>query len=144
MPIDKAKLKDGLKSALASPENTHADCAQAWADAMSDFASGVVPPSTAVSSATSALSSSLATAFALPVATPGIVAAFTAFAAAVGAGMAGFVPTPPPTPVGLVALFAGPKPATHDDAATAISDLVDIWMRTGTAVAAPAAPVNWS
>jgi hypothetical protein len=67
------------------------------------------------------------------------------FAATVGGGMAGFVAVPPPAPVGFGDQFAQPHPATHAEAASAITTIVDAWMRTGTATpTAGGPPVNWS
>ena len=72
--------------------------------------------------------------------------AFSTFAVTVGGGMAGFVPTPPPAPVGFASQFAGPKPATAAAASSAIASLIDTWMKTGlsTLVAPPNTVVPWS
>jgi hypothetical protein len=73
-------------------------------------------------------------------------AAFATFGAAVGAGMAGFVTTPPAGPIGFVPQFAGAKPPTANAAASAIAALIDTWMHTGiaTMVPPPFTPVPWS
>jgi hypothetical protein len=75
-------------------------------------------------------------------------AAFTAFGAAVGVGMAGagFAAVPPAGPVGFAAQFGGPAPSTHADAAQQIASRIDLWMKTGTAtlIAPPNTPVNWT
>lgn len=135
MPLDPGALSSGIEEVASDPPPTSAECAQAWADAVGDFAAGVVPPSTAVSAAVTTLAGALATAFASPAAAAGMESAFTAFGATVGGGMApAFVATPPPGPVGFATLFAAGHPATHAAAAAGISGIIDTWMRTGTAV----------
>lgn len=73
-------------------------------------------------------------------------AAFSTFAAAVGAGMAGYTPTPPPSPVGFANLFQQPVPSTRTDAAEQFADLIHAWLTTGTStlVAPPNTLVTWS
>jgi hypothetical protein len=99
-----------------------------------------------VAGAAAALQSSLASAFGTTDCAPAMESAFAAFAVTVGGGMAGYVPTPPPAPVGFASQFAGPKPATHASAASAIASLIDTWMKTGlsTLVAPPNTIVPWS
>lgn len=148
MPLSAPTLISQLQSLATSPPATTAQCAQAWADAMQAYAAAIIPASTTVSAAASALSSSLVGAFNAPLAAPGMEVAFTSFAATVGAGMAaaGFAPVPPVTPVGFVTLFAGPKPATHADAAQQIGSQIDTWMKTGVAtlIAPPNTPTPWT
>lgn len=144
MPLIAASLSSDLAGIAESPPNTSAQCAQAWANAIQSYAAAVVPPSTTVAAAGSALAAALVAAFAAPAAAPGMEAGFAAFGAALGAGMApAFVAVPPAVPVGFGPQFAGPKPGTHQAAGDAISSLIDIWMRTGTATPSgggPAAP----
>jgi len=146
MPLDAPGLKSALADLGESPPATIALVAQAWADAMSSYASGVVPASTTVSAAAATLASALATAFAAPAAAPGMESAFAAFAATVGGGMAGWTAVPPPSPVGFAAQFAGPYPETHEDAGDQIGTLIDSWMKTGTAtlIAPPNTPTTWT
>jgi hypothetical protein len=148
MPLVLASLQSGLQSCFADPPATYAECAQAWADAAQAWAAAIVPASTTVSAAAAALSSALAGAFAAPDAIPGMESAFAAFAVTVGGGMAaaGYAPTPPAGPVGLVTEFAEPLPETHAEAATAIAGIIDTWMRTGiaTLIAPPFTIVPWS
>lgn len=142
--LDSGKLQSAIFSVCESPAQTAAACAQQWAQAMGDYASGIVPPSTTVPAARSALAGSLAAAFATPFAAPGMESAFAAFAATVGAGQAGFVPLPPPRPVGFAALLAVISP-THASAAAAVASLVDTWMRSGSSTpVAGGSPVPWS
>jgi len=92
------------------------------------------------------LASSLASAFSAPNAVPGMESAFSAFAAAVGLGMAGYAPTPPAGPVGFAPYFAGADATTHAQAASEIAALIDPWMKTGiaTLIAPPNTVVPWS
>ena len=146
MPLVLAALQSDLEALFAAPPATIAQCAQAWADATSSYASAIVPPSTTVAAAGATLSTALAAAFALPSAAAAMDAAFLAFATAVGLGMAGYTPVPPPAPLGVAAQIAGPKPTTHAAAATAFATLIDTWMRTGTAtlIAPPFTVLPWS
>jgi hypothetical protein len=146
MPLAAPALKSQLSSAFANPPPSHAACAQAWASAVQAYASGIVPPSTTVAAAAAVLAGSLATAFQSSNAAPAMESAFAKFAGAVGLGMAGYVPTPPPGQVGFAAQFSGPKPATHAAAGEAIGGLIDMWMRTGlsTLAAPPGTVVPWS
>lgn len=146
MPLNAAGLKDALQNEFTSPPATSAECAQAWADAMSSYASGIIPPSATVSAAAATLAGALTTAFSSPAAAPGMEAAFSAFAVSVGGGMVGFTPVPPSAPVGFALQFAGPKPLTHPDAAQAIASLIDGWMKTGSAtlIAPPNTVTPWS
>lgn len=72
--------------------------------------------------------------------------AFATFAVTVGGGMAGYAPTPPPSPVGFASQFGGPKPETAAAAASAIASLIDTWMKTGlsTLIAPPNTVVPWT
>jgi len=146
MPLLPPTLASALADVAASPPATAAECAQAWADAVESYASAIVPPSTTSAAAGSALAGALVAAFAPPDASAAMSAAFTAFAAALGLGMApAFVAVPPPTPIDFATQFANPKPSTHAAAGLALATLIDTWMRTGTATpASGGAPVNWT
>jgi len=148
MPLVAATLKSALESCFADPPPNAAGCAQSWASAMGSYAGAIVPPSTTIPAAQSALQTALASAFAAPNAAPAMESAFSSFAVTVGTGMAaaGFAATPPPSPIGLAALFSGPKPATHSDAALQISNAIDTWLRTGiaTLVAPPNTAQQWA
>jgi hypothetical protein len=73
-------------------------------------------------------------------------AAFQAFGAAVGLGMApAFVAVPPPAPVGFASLFAKPYQTSAAAAAAHLTPAIDAWMRTGTATPAiGGSPIPWS
>jgi hypothetical protein len=146
MPLAPSTLESELLDLFAHPPATRAACAQSWADAMAAYATGIVPPSTTVAAAATALAGALATAFAAPSAVAGMESAFAAFASAVGLGMAGYTPVPPPLPVGFAVQFAGPKPATHAAAADQLATLIHSWLTTGvsTLIAPPFTVVTWS
>ena len=145
MPLLLSALTDGLESVAADPPATEALCAVDWADAVEAYAVGIVPASTTVAAAAAVLSIALAAAFQLPAAAPAMETGFATFAITVGGGMAGFVPTPPPGIVGFAAQFAGPKPATHAAAATAVGGIIDTWLRTGSSVPTGGGPpIPWS
>ena len=144
MTLNPASLASSLAGGFASPGSSYAACAQQWADSVVSYAAAITPPSTSVLGAKTALQASLAGAFAAPDAIGGMEAAFTQFAAAVGLGMAGFVPAPPLGPVGFAAQFGGPHPATHADAGLAIAGRIDTWLRTGSATpVSGGTPVPW-
>lgn len=147
MPLVASALQASLTQLATHPGASVADCAQAWADAVRDYAATVVPPSTAVAAAGLTLASQLTSAFALrPSAASAMDVAFTAFAATLGAGMApAFVAVPPPAPVGFASLFAKPFQATSAAAASHVATVLDTWMRTGTATpAAGGGPSPWA
>lgn len=146
MPLAPPALQSALESLFAEPPPGAPACADAWAAALLDYAAGVVPPSTTVGVAADALAAALAAAFATPAAVPAVDAAFAAYAAQVGLGMApAYVAVPPPVPLGIVSLLAAPSPS-HAAAAAAFATLIDTWFRTGTAtlVAPPFTVVPWS
>src|SRR5690606_31078956 len=94
-------LQSELESLFSEPPDTVAACAQAWADAVGSYASGVVPASTSVAAAAATLAGALASAFETEDASVPMDTAFQAFAVTVGTGMApAFVAAPPPSPVG--------------------------------------------
>lgn len=146
MPLDPVTLQSALGDLFATPPLTAAECAAAWASALSDYASGVVPPSATVAAAATTLQAALAAAFAAPGAPSSVDAAFAAFAATVGAGMApAFVATPPPAPLGVIALLGAPAPS-HPAAAAGFAAHIDGWFKSGTAqlVAPPFTVAPWT
>lgn len=144
MALDLGALESGLEEVAADPPATHALCAKAWASAVGEYAKSVVPASSSVEAAVAALEARLATAFATTNAAGEMEIAMAVFALGVASGMAGFAPTPPPGLVGFAAQFAT-HPETHADAAEAVAELIDTWMRTGTATpSGGGAPISWS
>lgn len=146
MPLAIAALQSGLLSVASDPPGGPTDCAAAWADAVSAWAAGIVPPSSAVAAAAGVLEGALASAFQTTNAAPLMESAFLTFATSVGGGMAGYVPTPPVAPIGFATEFAPPYPASHAEAAANIASLIDTWMRTGIATLAvpPNTVLPWS
>lgn len=141
MPLVVSTLQASLTQLATHPGADVPACAQAWASAVRDYAAAVVPLSTTVAAAGLTLQSQLTAAFAVrPSAAPAMESAFLAFATAVGLGMAGYVPAPPPGPIGLAALFTQPYPTTSALAAQGLATAIDAWMHTGTAALIPGGP----
>lgn len=145
MPLNVTALRNGLEQVASNPPTGRLACASAWANAVAAWATGIVPPSSTVVAARAALQTALAIAFSTTSAAAPMELAFTTFAATVGGGMAGYVPTPPPGSVGFASLFAVDR-TSHADAATAVANAIDAWMRTGIATLAvpPNTVVPWS
>lgn len=146
MALNQAGLISELTANFAAPAPSAAGCAQQWATAMSNYASGVIPASTTVSAAAAALVAPLTAAFSSPAAAPAMEIAFATFATSVGLGMVGYTPVPPASPVGFADQFSGPHPLTHADAAQQIAGIIHSWMTTGSAtlIAPPNTVVPWS
>lgn len=148
MTLDKATLESSLLDLMNTHGASAADCAALWASAFGGYAADVTPSSLAPApaSAQAALETALAAAFAKKSALADMDAAFTAAAAALGAGMApAFTATPPPAPIGWATLLAAPYPETAAAAASKIATAIDTWMKTGSAVPSAGGPaVNWS
>jgi hypothetical protein len=147
MPLVPDDLEADLEDFFGDLPNSFALAAAEWAAIFQSYSSGVIPASTTVPTAASALESALATAFQGPQPVGAVVdAAFQTFAATVGSGMApAFVAVPPPSPPGFVANLLPPFPPTHALAAAKWRNVLDVWMRTGTATpSGGGAPVNWS
>lgn len=145
MALDSAGLESDLTSLFSDPPATIAACAAAWADAIEQYASGIAPASTTVSAAAATLETALVSAFGSAGGAAALMeTAFAAFAVSVGGGMAGFVATPPPAPVGF-ALLGAAQPATHDAAASDWASAIHAWMGTGTATPTLGGPpITWS
>lgn len=145
MALDDSGLESDLEDLFGDPPATIAACAAAWADAIEQYASGVVPASTTVTTAAATLETALVSAFGSSGGAAALMeTAFATFAASVGGGMAGFVPTPPPDLVGF-ALLGAEQPETHADAAGDWAEAIHAWMTTGTATPSiGGSPVTWS
>lgn len=153
MALNPSQLSTDLEALFASPSGTLATLAGQWGSALSSYASAIVPASAAVASATAALETTLAGVFSTsgtgPDKAADMEAAFLSWATAIGAGMVGYTPTPPPGSIGFAAEFAkdpGDWKTTHAQAATFWSAAIDTWMKTGTAtlIAPPNTVVPWS
>jgi hypothetical protein len=131
------------------------DTADLWSAAVASYAFDVTQGGTGAVTGAGPLKTGLTAAFeAMPEPAPPPPAAppeppafelmetaFKTFAAAVGLGMKSTVPipftaVPPAGKVGFASVLA--EPATTEEAATAASDAIDAWMKTGTAT--PDAP----
>jgi hypothetical protein len=145
MALNVVGLESDLAELFADPPATIALCAQAWASAMQAYASGIIPASVTVTAAAATLQSSLVSAFGSQGGAAALMeTAFAAFAVTVGGGMAGFVATPPPAPVGFATLGSA-QPDTHSGAAEDWAQAIHSWMITGSAtptIGGP--PVLWS
>ena len=143
MPMDPTTAKTTLGNLFATGAGDEATARAAWAQAMEDLCTDIVPASTTVAAAAATLETAL-TGFNAPGAAQALFdTALLAFVITVGGGMAGFTPTPPIAPTGLTY----PEEDDAQDAADAIIDTVHTWLQTGTAQAAggpPPPPVNWS
>ena len=142
MALNLSALQSGLQSLFSNPPDTEAGCAAQWASAMQSYAAGIVPPSATVSAAATAFQSAISDMSGSGAAASIFESACASFAATVGGGMVGFVPTPPPGPVGFSSLSG--HPSTHAAAASAFATLIDTWMKTGLATPPVGAPVPWS
>lgn len=149
MALNKPAFKTQLIQLAQAPAADIAGCAAQWAAAVATYFMAIVPLTTTVSAAQATLQSALAAAFAgtdpASVAAQ-MEAAFLACATTIGGGMAGYVPTPPVTPIGFAQLFTPPYPETHDAAAEELSSAVHTWAQTGfsTLAVAPFTVVPWN
>jgi hypothetical protein len=133
MPLNVAGLQSSLETLFANPPATAAACAQAWSDAVSSYAAGIIPASTTVAAAAAALAAPLQSAFGSASGAPAFDDAFTSFAALVATGMVPlFTGVAPPAPLGIASLLSVSQ-ETHAAAAAAFAALIDVWLRTGTA-----------
>lgn len=120
---------------------------QKWAAAVDAYASKVIPASIAAAIAKTAMAGAMAGASAPGAGTAAIPAAFAAYAATLGGGMApAFVAVPPPAPLSLDPAFAvGMSGGSASAVISQIVTIVDTWFRTGTATPALGGPpVPWS
>jgi len=146
LPLNVASLQSDLEALFSNPPLTAAECAQAWANAVQAYASGVVPASTTVSAAASTLATALQSAFGTPNALTGFDTAFLTLAATVASGMLPtFVGVPPAAALGIDALFDAPQ-ASHGAAAGTFASHIDVWLRTATAslVLPPFTSTTWT
>lgn len=146
MALSETQLKQAFKDIADSPPSTHAEAAELWADAIVNYAAGVVPPAVGVSALKGALVGVFTGAFSSAAAAPLMEPAMAVFGAGVGLGMApAFVAVPPAGPVNFALLWVATTDNT-DQAAADLAGAIDTWMKTGTATAiAPGStPVNWS
>ena len=117
-----------------------------WSDVVNTYASAVIPISTTSVAAKAAFIAALTPGVAPGAFMPALASAFTAYALALAGGMAGagFVGTPPPSPIVLP-----PFPATTATTASAVAaswgTIIDTWFKTGTATPIiGGATITWS
>lgn len=117
-----------------------AQAAQNWAGVINDYAQLVTPPSATASAAEQALVGVLAAASGQDAWLAAFPAALTAYAAALGGGMApAYVATPPPVPIQLdPAIQLGANGAEAAVVAPILATIIDLWFKTGIAVSVPA------
>lgn len=153
MSLNPSQLETDLEALFATPSIVPATLAAQWQAAFTTYASAIVPASTAVAAAGATLAGALTTVFSSTGSASSKAAAmesaFDAWATAIGAGMVGYTPVPPPGNIGFLAeMQKDPEDwqTTHADAAALWSDLFDTWMRTGisTLIVLPNTVVPWS
>jgi hypothetical protein len=150
MALSQSQLATDLAEVARNPGSTIPECAEAWAEAISSYASGVTPSgpgmSLAIEGAKATLKTALIAAFASPAAAPLMETAMLAFGVTVGGGMLPLVAVPPVAPVGFAIMFAAqPPPPTHDAAGAMLAGLIDTWMKTGSAnTVPPTSPIPWT
>jgi hypothetical protein len=156
MPLIKSNLKSSIREINDTeytdfkgfPSNT-IEVADAWSGIIDSYASKVIPTSTTASAAKAALygqlltiSSEAANAFLV------LQAGITSYAVALAGGMAGagFVGVPPPAPLILTPVSAiGLAGGSAEACAEAMSSILDIWFKTGSATpVAGGPPIFWT
>lgn len=142
MPLIVIDLTSSLEDVFSDHPANPAAAANEWAGAIGSYATAVVPASTTVAVAQSALELALVGAFQSPSAAAPMESALLAFATAVAGGMSagGFVGVPPVAPIGFATQFQT-HPADPALAAQAIANLIDVWLKTGTATPIAGGPV---
>lgn len=155
MALVKANLESALK-ALMDPNDVGFTTfpastpitAERWSTIINNYASSVIPASLGSAAAKLALQTTLLGID--PNTQNGLVLfanGLTAYAAALGAGMApAFIAVPPPIPIVLSTMSAaGLAGASGSDCASILATLIDTWFRTGTATpSGGGSPIFWS
>lgn len=142
MALNPTGAKTTLGNLFANPVGDEASARSSWKSAIQTLTAAVVPASTTVAAAAATFETAITGFNAPSAAQASLEAALVTFAATVGTGMApAFVATPPVAPVGL----SFPTEDNAQDAADAIIDTINTWLKTGTAVPSGGGPpVNWS
>lgn len=150
MPLVKSILEQELKT-IFNPDTMPGsipEAADAWASAVDKYASQVIPSSTTSAAAKAAFQGLMSGV--TPDLKNGIiqlVAAFTAYAAQLGLGMAPtFTATPPAIPINIAPVVSlGLGGGSGDECAALLATIADTWFRTGLAVNnSSGATIPWS
>jgi hypothetical protein len=153
MALNPSQLQTDLQAVFANPSITPATLGGQWGTAFTTYATGIVPVSTTVAAAGTTLASSLASVFSSQGSASSkasaMESAFLTWATSVGAGMVGYVPTPPSGLIGFLAeMSKDPEDwaTTHAAAALLWKNKFHAWMTTGfsTLIALPNTVVPWS
>lgn len=160
MPLDVNKLNNEIRKIIdydyelfeGMPPSA-ADGAQRWANAIGQYASGLIFQSASIVPARAAFVASYMALINIPAPAGGAEAAIrdgvVAFAIALAPGIAvqssgTFAGLPPSTPLIIQPAFAAPTPAPQI-AARALSGIIDVWFRTGTVTNTfTGATINWN
>lgn len=150
MPLNPAQLQTDLLSLFRDPPDSFEGCAAAWADATTNYLSGMLQLSTVpdLSFSNTFLRSALQAAFESGAAIEPMETAFRTTALQVSLQIVStgtYVSVPPPGNVGFATLF-GSTAATHETATAAFSIAIDTWARTGstTLIATPFTTLPWT
>ena len=142
MPLNPVTLNQAFQDLFADPPDSADACADAWAQAATDYLSGLTQLQTApdLSSVKTSLKSTFSTIFtATPTEGSGATTATLMEAAFSTLGLEVmlrvtatgiYVATAPLPPVGFSGLFG--VSLTHEEAASKFSTAIDTWARTGT------------
>jgi hypothetical protein len=152
MPLIKENLKLQITKIIDSsspihegfPENS-SEASLRWADAINQYASSLIPLSTTSSAAKTSLQAHLNTVPALG--EQGFVNGLISYASVIATGMnPTFTGVVPPIPIVLTPAFMiGLSGGSSEDVASKLSDIIDVWFRTGTAINNSSGVVtNWN
>lgn len=141
MPLIKENLKIEITKIIDSSSPIHEgfpkssfEASVRWANAINSYASQVVPFSTTVSPALASLQAHLNT---VPnLGEQGFVNGLISYATVLASGMSPtFTGAAPPIPIILTPAFAiGFSGGSSEEVADMLSDIIDVWFRTGTAI----------
>ena len=135
---------EGYEGFQGWPSNL-SEASERWSLAIGNYASKVIPISSTFEAARQSLKMQLMNVDSLG--QQAIVLGLTQYASILGGGMSPtFTATPPPVPIVLIPTFQrGFAGASADEIATELSQLIDTWFRTGTAINnSSSVTVNWN
>lgn len=142
------KINDSTYVGFEDFPTSISDSANRWANAVNEYAKSVIPPSSTSEQAKQAfiqvmqqVSVPSQNGFAI------LKLAFTAYASTLALGMAPtFIATPPPSPIILeVVAPLGLGGGSAEAVASAMSNIIDSWFKTGVAVnSGSGVSINWN